>query len=105
VLSGGRITASWSLCAAFGALLIVQAAHLPSGVLLTKPNEARWQACCIACMAAIALGGGILLAGPAGATGVVCASAAGVLFAQLVPDLFAVPALVLRRDRRVSSQL
>lgn len=98
-LSGGRIAVSGSLCAAFGLLLVVQAAHLPSGVLLTKPNEARWQACCIAGMAAIALVGGIALAGPAGATGVVLASAAGVFFAQLVPDLLMAPGLVRRRDR------
>ncbi|SEL12219.1 lipopolysaccharide biosynthesis protein [Rhodococcus maanshanensis] len=97
VLSGGRIEVSASLALAFGALLVVQAVYLPTSVLLTRPTEARWQACWIAVMAAISLGSGIAVAEPYGAIGVVWASVLGVAAAQAAPSLLWVPTLVRRR--------
>lgn len=97
VLSGGQIEVGVLLTGGFGALLLVQGCHLPAGVLLTRPSEARWQAFCIAVMAVISVGAGLVLAGPFGAAGVVSAGVLGVLLGQCVPDLLCVPALVRRR--------
>ncbi|MCX5041689.1 oligosaccharide flippase family protein [Aldersonia sp. NBC_00410] len=96
-LSGGAIEISVPLALAFGALLVLQSAHLPAGVLLTRPAEARWQAGCIAVMALLGLGLGAVLAGPIGAAGVVGAALIGVLVGQVIPDLTWVPRLVRRR--------
>ncbi|SDE15532.1 lipopolysaccharide biosynthesis protein [Rhodococcus tukisamuensis] len=104
ILSGGRIEVSAALALAFGVLLVAQSMHLPASVLLTRPNEARWQACWIAAMATASLGVGVVVAGPFGAVGVVCAAALGVLAAQVLPDLLWVPTLVRRRPRAPASQ-
>ena len=77
----------------------MQTAHLPSSVLLTRPNEARWQALWAVAMAAISIGLGIVAATRFGAVGVVYASALAILAAQVVPDLVWVPRLVRRRPR------
>jgi O-antigen/teichoic acid export membrane protein len=97
VLSGGRIEVSASLALAFGALLVGQAVHLPATVLLTRPDEARWQALWTLAMAAISIGLGCATAERFGAVGVVYASALGILAAQVIPDLLWVPRLVRRR--------
>jgi O-antigen/teichoic acid export membrane protein len=99
VLSGGRIDVSAWLALAFGALLVMQTAHLPSSVLLTRPNEARWQALWALAMAAVSIGLGAVAAARFGAVGVVYASALAILAAQVVPDLAWVPRLVRRRPR------
>jgi O-antigen/teichoic acid export membrane protein len=99
VLSGGRIDVSAWLALAFGALLVGQAVHLPANVLLTRPNEARWQAQWTVAMAAISIGLGCAAAARFGAVGVVYASALAILAAQVVPDLAWVPRLVRRRPR------
>ncbi|MVU77321.1 oligosaccharide flippase family protein [Nocardia sp. ET3-3] len=98
ILSGGRIDVSYQLALAFGALLLVQSTHLPANVLLTKPNEARWQAGWTVVMAALSIGLGIAVAARYGAVGVVCAAALGTLLAQVVPDLVWVPRLVRGRS-------
>jgi len=97
ILSGRQIVVSVPLAAAFGALLVVQAVHLPANVLLTRPEEARWQALWTVVMAAICLGVGGVAAGPMGAFGVVAASVLGILVAQVIPCLLWVPRLVRRR--------
>ncbi|APA96532.1 lipopolysaccharide biosynthesis protein [Nocardia seriolae] len=97
ILSGGRIGVSSGLALAFGALLVAQSAHLPANVLLTRPNEARWQALRTVVMAALSIGGGILVAAHFGAVGVVVAAALATLLAQVLPDLAWVPRLVRRR--------
>jgi O-antigen/teichoic acid export membrane protein len=97
LLSGGQIEVSMLLAAAFGILLIGQAMHMPTSVLLTKPHEARWQALWALTMAAVSVGLAFVVAGPFGAVGVVFASAVAVFFAQVVPDLIWVPTLVRRR--------
>jgi len=99
VLSGGRIAVSAWLALAFGALLVGQAVHLPANVLLTRPNEARWQAQWTLAMAAVSIGLGVVAAARFGAVGVVYASALAILAAQVVPDLAWVPRLVRRRPR------
>ncbi len=86
------------LASAFGgALLVVQALYLPANVLLTRPDEARWQALWTVVMAAVCLGVGGVAAGPIGAFGVVTASVLGILVAQVIPCLLWVPRLVRRR--------
>ncbi|MFC9786512.1 lipopolysaccharide biosynthesis protein [Rhodococcus sp. NPDC127528] len=97
ILSGGEIEVSASLAMTFGVLLVAQAAYLPAGVLLTRPNEARWQTYWTAAMAAVSVGCGFALAGPFGAVGVAGAAGFGVLAAQVVPALLWVPGLVRRR--------
>lgn len=97
MLSGGRIDVSATLGLGFGGLLIGQALHLPATVLLTRPDEARWQAAWTVVMAAISIGLGCAVAGAYGALGVVCAAALGAIAAQVIPDLLWVPRLVSRR--------
>jgi O-antigen/teichoic acid export membrane protein len=99
VLSGGRIDVSAGLALAFGVLLLGQTAHLPSSVLLTRPNEARWQALWALAMAAVSIGLGAVAAARFGAVGVVYASALAVFAAQVIPDLVWVPRLVRRRPQ------
>jgi O-antigen/teichoic acid export membrane protein len=99
VLSGGRIDVSAWLALAFGVLLVGQTVHLPSNVLLTRPNEARWQAGWTLAMAAVSIGLGSVAAARLGAVGVVYASALAILAAQVIPDLVWVPRLVRRRPR------
>ncbi len=97
VLSGGQIDVSAWLALGFGAVLVGQALHLPASVLLTRPNEARWQALWALAMAVISIGLGCVAAVRFGAVGVVYASALAILAAQVVPDLLWVPRLVRRR--------
>jgi O-antigen/teichoic acid export membrane protein len=97
VLSGGQIDISAGLALAFGVMLIGQAIHLPTFVLLTRPDEARWQAMWTVAMAALSIGVGCAVADRFGAVGVAYASAFGVLAAQVLPDLLWVPKLVRRR--------
>jgi O-antigen/teichoic acid export membrane protein len=97
VLSGGRIDVSAALASGFGALLVAQAVHLAANVLLTRPNEARWQALWALPMAAVSIGLGCVVAEPFGAVGVVYAAAAAIFAAQVLPDLLWVPRLVRRR--------
>ncbi len=93
-----RIT--W-LALAFGVLLVGQSVHLPASVLLTRPNEARWQALWAMAMAVISIGLGCMAAIRFGAVGVVYASALAIFAAQVLPDLVWVPRLVRRRPLAV----
>ena len=97
VLSGGQIDVSAGLALAFGVMLIGQAIHFPTFVLLTRPDEARWQAMWTVAMAAVSIGAGCAVADRFGAVGVAYAAAFGVLAAQVLPDLLWVPKLVRRR--------
>jgi O-antigen/teichoic acid export membrane protein len=97
VLSGGQIDVSAWLALAFGAVLAGQALHLPALVLLTRPNEARWQALWALAMAVIGIGVGCVAAIRFGAVGVLYASALAIFAAQVLPDLLWVPRLVRRR--------
>src|SRR6185312_7387872 len=97
VLSGGQIGVSAALALGFGVLLVGQTVHLPSSVLLTRPNEARWQALWTLAMAALSIGLSSAVAASYGAVGVVFAAAIAILVAQVLPDLVWVPRLVRRR--------
>jgi energy-converting hydrogenase Eha subunit A len=76
---------------------VAQAVHLAALVLLTRPNEARWQALCALPMAAVSIGLGCVVAERFGAVGVVYAAAAAIFAGQVLPDLLWVPRLVRRR--------
>ncbi|GGG27954.1 hypothetical protein GCM10007304_47260 [Rhodococcoides trifolii] len=97
ILSSGEVETSRMLAFAFALLLVVQCVHLPSGVLLTAPNEMRWQAYCIVVMGVSSVALGIYAAPEYGAVGVVLAAAAAVLVAQIVPDFVRVPTMIKRR--------
>ncbi|GFG54406.1 hypothetical protein CQY20_00965 [Mycolicibacterium agri] len=99
VLSGGRISVSVWLAAGFGAVLLAQALHLPAMVLLTRPDEARWQALWALAMATLSIGLGCAAQEAFGAAGVAFASAFAIFVAQVIPDLLWVPRLVRRRSR------
>lgn len=97
ILSGDRITITVGLAGAFGALLVAQSAYLASNMLLTRPEEARWQACWALTMASVSVGLGVLAAPRYGAVGVTYAAAFAVFTAQVVPALAWVPRMVRRR--------
>lgn len=97
ILSGGRITITGQLALAFGALLVAQSTYLASNMLLTRPEEARWQAWWALTMAAVSVGLGALAASRFGAAGVAYSAAFAVLSAQVVPALLWVPRMVRRR--------
>ncbi|MET0929949.1 MAG: oligosaccharide flippase family protein [Aeromicrobium sp.] len=97
LISGDDIHIGRELALAFAALLVVQCLHLPSGVMLVSPSEARWQSWCLGAMAVTSVVGSALVAGDHGAAGVVWVTAATVAACQLVPDATWVPRLVRRR--------
>ncbi|WP_072803508.1 lipopolysaccharide biosynthesis protein [Rhodococcoides yunnanense] len=102
VLSGGTIDVTATLAAAFAVLLVAQCFHLPSGMLLTKPSEARWQAGCLAAMAAVTTVAAIGVASEYGAAGVVLVTACAVILCQFIPDIAWIPRLVGRREAEPS---
>lgn len=87
------------LCAAFALLLILQAAGLPVGMLMTDKRGLRRQAILFSAMVGLNLGLSILLAELVGTPGPVIASAVTYLGVVLLPSLlfarryFAVPSL------------
>ncbi|MBE7191226.1 MAG: oligosaccharide flippase family protein [Gordonia polyisoprenivorans] len=97
VISGGSIAIPPSLSIMYGLLLVVQSAHLPTGSLLTTPDELRWQALCVVCMALMSAVLTIALVPYTGAAGAVAASAVAVLVAQVIPDLVVVRSKVSAR--------
>lgn len=100
VLSGGQVGATRALAAAFAALLFVQCVHLPGGIMLTMPREARWQSFCITVMGLMTVLLGIWWAGRWGGTGVVAAAVVAILAAQVVPDFVWIPRLLKGREQR-----
>lgn len=103
VLSGGRITITAQLALAFGVLLVAQSTYLATNMLLTRPEEARWQAGWALAMAALSVGLGSVAATRYGAVGVGYAAAFAVLIAQVVPALLWVPRMVRRRPEASAS--
>ncbi|TRW85405.1 hypothetical protein FK535_08345 [Mycolicibacterium sp. 018/SC-01/001] len=99
VLSGGAITAPRALAVAFAAMLFVECIHLPGGMMLTMPREARWQSFCITAMGVTAVLLGIWWGARWGATGVVAGAAAAMLLAQVIPDFVWIPRMLRARDR------
>jgi O-antigen/teichoic acid export membrane protein len=101
LISNGELVASRQVAIAFAALLVVQCFHLPAGMMLTLPHEARWQSLCIVVMGTISVALGIWWGQLWGGAGVVAAAAVAVAAAQILPDLLWIP--VLLRRRRTSS--
>jgi len=97
LLSSGQLTATYGTSFAFGILLMVQCLHLPAGVMLTTPSEMRWQAFCITVMGVLSVVLGIWLSRYWGGVGVVAATVAAVVLAQLIPDALWVTRLLKRR--------
>jgi len=87
VLSRGTVVAPSLLAAAFAGLIVVQAAHLPSAMLLTSPPLLRFQAACVVTMLAINVPLSWVLAGAIGAAGPVIGSVVAIGLAQLLPGL------------------
>lgn len=84
-LWAGSTGASTALWAAFGLLMLVQAAHLPAGMFLTQPSGLRFQAVCILAMCAVNLPLSLALAAAFGAPGPVLASTFAVFVFQFLP--------------------
>lgn len=97
VISQGELRVGRGQMLAFAALLLVQALHLPAGMMLTRPEELRWQAGCVAVMAAISITVSITWAPTFGGVAVTTGAAAGVLLGQFLPDLVMASRLLRRR--------
>ena len=97
ILSGGQLVATRQLAIVIALLLVVQCVHLPAGVMLTMPHEARWQSYCIAAMGVTTIALGLLWGPQWGGTGVVAAAVVATLAAQVVPDFVWIPRLISRR--------
>lgn len=80
-----KLTVGADLACAFGALLVVMAAHQASAVLLTSPNQLTFQAACSTAMLTLNIAVSVALAPLLGASGVVWASVLSVSIAQLIP--------------------
>ena len=98
VLSGGQIVAPRALAVAFAIMLFVECVHLPGGVMLTMPREARWQSFCITVMGVTAVLLGIWWGARWGAAGVVAAAAVAMVLAQVLPDLVWIPRMLRARE-------
>lgn len=85
VISGGRVAAPPLLVGALAAMLVVQALHLPSGMLLTRPAQLRFQALCVAGMLTLNVPLSWVLARTIGAAGPVVGSVIAIGVAQLLP--------------------
>jgi O-antigen/teichoic acid export membrane protein len=97
VLSGGQVGATRALAVAFAVLLFVECIHLPGGIMLTMPREARWQSFCVTVMGVTTVLLGIWWGGKWGGTGVVAAAAVAMVAAQVIPDFVWIPRLLSRR--------
>jgi O-antigen/teichoic acid export membrane protein len=98
VLSGGQVGATRALAVAFAVLLFVQCVHVPGGIMLTMPREARWQSFCITVMGLTTVLLGIWWGGKWGGTGVVSAAAVAIVVAQVIPDFVWIPRLLRGRE-------
>lgn len=86
LISDGHIGAPLGLLASFGLLLLIQALHLPSGMLLTDQRGLIFQAWCVGLALPLNLTLSIILTGRFGAAGPVIGSAASVFLIQAVPS-------------------
>ncbi|KMO81681.1 lipopolysaccharide biosynthesis protein [Mycolicibacterium obuense] len=98
VLSGGQIVAPRALAVAFAIMLFVECVHLPGGVMLTMPREARWQSFCITVMGVTAVLLGIWWGARWGAAGVVAAATVAMVLAQVIPDFVWIPRMLRARE-------
>ncbi|GAA4556770.1 hypothetical protein [Pseudonocardia xishanensis] len=84
-MSGGEAHPSLQLLAAFALLLLVQAAHVTSGIMLISPAQLRFQAVCVVALVATNVPLSWWLTPHLGAAGPVLVSAVTVFVCQLVP--------------------
>jgi O-antigen/teichoic acid export membrane protein len=91
-MSGGSATPELPLVVSFAALLIVQSAHVGTGVMLINPRQLRFQAICVIVLVLTNVPLSWILTPRLGPTGPVLASAVTVLACQLIPGI-----LVARR--------
>ncbi|MCZ8379274.1 hypothetical protein O6P37_10400 [Mycobacterium sp. CPCC 205372] len=103
LISGSSVVPQRSLAIAFAALLVVQCVHLPAGVMMTMPREARWQSGCLFAMGVTTVALGLWWAGGHGAVGVVAAAVVASVVALLLPDFLWIPRLLRRRAREHDS--
>jgi O-antigen/teichoic acid export membrane protein len=87
-MSAGTATPDFSLMLCFAALLVVQAAHVTTGILLISPGQLRFQAVCVVLLVLTNVPLSWVLTPYLGATGPVLASVITVVVCQLAPGLF-----------------
>ncbi|MFC7493228.1 MULTISPECIES: lipopolysaccharide biosynthesis protein [unclassified Nocardioides] len=98
LMTGGRVDVSIALGSSFGLLLLAQAMHLPSGMMLTKPRELWWQAGCVIAMACVAVVGAAMTASTWGAVAVPLWAGIAVVSCQVIPDQLMTRRLLNRRQ-------
>lgn len=86
-MSAGQGSPSWSLLFAFAALMVVQCAHVTTGILLIAPDQLRFQAYTVVLLVVVNLPLSWVLTPQLGAAGPVWASALAVLLCQLIPGM------------------
>jgi O-antigen/teichoic acid export membrane protein len=87
LVSGNRIAVPRPVLVGFGVLLVVQALHLPSGMLMTDPAGLRFQAVTVMAMLVVNLPVSIWATSRYGPVGPLIGSICGVCLAQLLPGL------------------
>jgi O-antigen/teichoic acid export membrane protein len=86
-MSGGTAAAGVPLVVSFAVLLVVQALHVGTGMLLISPSQLRFQALCVVALVLTNIPLSWVLAPALGASGPVVASAITVTGCQLLPGL------------------
>lgn len=87
-MSDGQGSPTWTLLFAFAALMVVQCAHVTTGILLIAPDKLRFQAICVVALVITNLPLSWVMTPVLGAAGPVYASAITVLICQLIPGVF-----------------
>lgn len=98
LIAAGHLEVPTSLLAVFGLLLLVQAAHTPSAMMLTDDAGLRLQATTTVFMLGITVGLGAIFARVWGPSGPVLASVIAVFFCQAVPCWIAARSRVMNRQ-------
>lgn len=93
--SGGQISLSWGLVAAFVALMTMQGLKFPLGMFMTDSRGLRYQAIMVCLMTPFNIALSIVLAGSLGALGPVIGSAVSVALFQVLAN-----AVYVRRQLR-----
>lgn len=96
-LSDGKVVPTLGTAIAFSTMLLIQALHLPAGMMLTTPSELRWQAVCVSLMCLSTIGIASITAPYIGAISVPLGASIAVLTCQLIPDLVWAPKLIAKR--------
>ncbi|MDV8077556.1 hypothetical protein R4P47_13390 [Rhodococcus sp. IEGM 1370] len=103
IVSGGDIRTSYSLAIMLGLLLVVQSAHVVSGMLLTQPIEMWLQALSVMFVTLSVLALGPMMVGQFGAVGATGSLVLSILIFHFVVDIFLVPYRLSRKRSVVGS--